>query len=82
MNKELLDSLAHDKYLHYKHGFILCLFFNTYTKWGLPIVSFIAKSKEFIDGLGFGTKDEGDYVATMQGANAAIEFSKKYFNRG
>lgn len=82
VDKELLQKLPHDKYLHYKHGFVLCLFFSIYTNKAIPIVSFIAKTKEFIDGLGFGTKDEEDYKATMQGANCALEFIKENFERG
>ena len=82
MDKEVLQGLDYDKYLHYKHGFILGLFFNLYTSKAIPIVSFIARTKEFVDGLGFGTKDEGDYLATMQGTEKALEFSKQHFDRG
>lgn len=82
VDEELLQSLDYDKYLHYKYGFILCLFFSLFTNKAFKIVSFLARLKEFIDGLGFGTKDENDYLATMKGASFALEFIKKYFNRG
>lgn len=82
LNEELLQGLDYDKYLHYKHGFVLCLFFSLYTKKAIPIVSFIARTKENLDGLGFGTKDEGDYTATMNGAEAALQFIKENFERG
>jgi hypothetical protein len=71
-----------DKYLHHKYGFVLCLFFNLFTTKAVNIVSFIAKFKEFVDGLGYGTKDQKDYIATMQGAYDALDFANEYFNRG
>ena len=82
MDKDLLSNLAQDKYLHYKYGFILYLFFSLFTNKGLQLVSLIAKTKEFIDGLGFGTKDIEDYNATVAGAEYAVVFIKENFNRG
>lgn len=82
LDKEYLKKLEHDKYMHFKYGFILFLFFNLFTSKARKIVSFIAWAKEFTDGLGFGTKEQKDYDATVRGADAAKEFLEEYFNRG
>lgn len=67
-----ITLLASDKALHFLYGFFLVSLFWWARPWQLVLALALGPVKEIVDGLGFGTPDAADAIATDVGGLLAV----------